>query len=89
MEYALHFANGISSFPNAKETYRPGECVRIYYPFVATDTRYSFFVDDVSITPSFSPDKGFILEFMMPDHDATIRIEAENIMLFDPDEKTE
>ena len=68
-------------FANVKDEYEEGERVLIYYPFVATDTRYTFYVDGSIILPDYSNDKGFEIAFAMPDHDVLIKVETENTML--------
>ncbi|MCR5608459.1 MAG: hypothetical protein K6G26_05290 [Lachnospiraceae bacterium] len=72
---------GAEFFANVKEEYKDGELVTIYYGFVATDTRYNFYVDGCAITTDYSHEKGFELSFIMPAHDVTIKVETENTML--------
>ena len=63
------------------EQARAGEEVVIYYPMIATDTDYTFLVDGCYFRPDYQRDKGFILRFVMPDHDITIECKERNSML--------
>ena len=62
------------------EQARAGEEVVIYYPMIATDTDYTFLVDGCYFRPDYRRDKGFILRFVMPDHDITIECKERNSM---------
>ncbi len=44
-KYKVHYNKNKSCFSNAKDSYRAGEQVTLIYPFIATDTDYSFSVD--------------------------------------------
>lgn len=68
-------------FENVKKSYRPGQKVKIYFPYVATDTDYSFYLDDQRINDyTYSDAKGFIITFTMPAHDVTLTYESKNTM---------
>ena len=60
---------------------REGEKVRIYFPMVATDTDYRFYIDGVQTSPDYSHETGYIIEFVMPDHDVVISHTARNSMM--------
>ena len=62
------------------EQARAGEEVVIYSPMIATDTDYTFLVDGCYFRPDYQRDKGFILRFVMPDHDITIECKERNSM---------
>ena len=61
--------------------YRAGEHVVLYYPMIATDTDYTFILDGTQIRPDFERSTGFIIRFVMPDHDVTIKCIERNTML--------
>ena len=71
-------------YENARDTYRAGETVRLYYGLMATDTDYAFYLDDERINFSYDEKKGFIIEFVMPDHDVKLRCEMRNSMEYIP-----
>ena len=80
-EYALI---GGDVFENAKEKYAAGEQVTLYYPFIATDTDYSFYVDGELFNADYESEKGYIISFAMPDHDVTVLCQWRNSMIYVP-----
>ena len=70
-------------FESAKTLYAAGEKVTVYYPMVATDTDYHFTLSDDSITLSEDYDSkhGFVLTFVMPDSDITLKVTSRNNMV--------
>ena len=76
----LMYSEGIDAFRGAKETYRAGAHVRLVYDGVGTYTDYTFLLDDEPIRTDYKPDKGYILRFVMPDHDATLTVKTEASM---------
>lgn len=71
-------------FENVKDSYKAGERVKINFPFVATDTDYSFFIDGEALNGSYDEQKGYVFEFTMPDHDVNITFESKNSMVYTP-----
>ncbi|MCR5150961.1 MAG: hypothetical protein K6B52_07020 [Clostridiales bacterium] len=69
-------------FESAKTLYAAGEKVTVYYPMVATDTDYHFTLSDDSITLSEDYDSkhGFVLTFVMPDSDISLKVTSRNSM---------
>ncbi len=78
--YHVDYNGDIIDFTGAKNYYHAGEEVTIYYGFIATDTDYSFYLDDEYLNVGYSDDKGFIISFTMPAHDISIRVESRNSM---------
>lgn len=71
-----------SLFENVKKSYRPGETVKIYFPYVATDTDYFFYLDGERIgNYSYSDKKGFVITFTMPAHDVELTCDSRNSMV--------
>ena len=68
-------------YKNAKDEYREGEKVTVYYYMIATDTDYSFSLDGAELTRDYDREKGFVLSFVMPDHDVVLRCHSRNTML--------
>ena len=73
------------AFSGGKNSYRAGEMVTVYYEFIATDTDYSFFLDGERINTDYSEDKGFIISFIMPEHDVKLVCESRNSMIYVPE----
>ena len=73
-------------FEGNKGAYREGAKVELYYDLIATDTDYSFFVDDERYNALYDERKGYVIEFTMPAHDVTVRVESKNSMMYEPGE---
>ncbi len=82
-KYKLNFDS--SGFESEKTEYAAGEKVTVYYDFIATDTDYHFYSNDVEMKQSYDDQHGYIFTFTMPDHDVTIQVESHNSMMYDPD----
>ena len=84
-KFRVNYENGKFGFTNARDYYRAGEKVTLYYNLIATDTDYSFFVDDgdVELDRSYDEEKGFVLSFVMPEHDVTVSVKSRNSMVYD------
>ena len=82
-KYKLNFDG--YGFESKKTEYAAGEKVTVYYDFIATDTDYSFYIDDdVEMTESYDDTHGYIFKFTMPAHDVTLREESRNSMEYVP-----
>ncbi len=81
--YSVDYSGQMSCYSNAKQTYKEGSKVTLYYDIIATDTDYSFYLDGADLDVGYSEDKGYILTFVMPDHDVTLRCESRNTMEYD------
>ncbi len=70
-------------FTSKKTSYAVGESVTVYYDLIATDTDYSFYVeeDDVDLHRDYDTAHGYVFMFAMPDHDVTIHVSSRNSML--------
>ena len=72
-------------FENVKNSYKAGQQVKIYFPYVATDTDYSFYLDGERISPSdYSDSKGYTISFVMPSHDVELTYNSKNSMEYTP-----
>ena len=84
-KYHLHFDGyGLTS---PKTAYADGEPVTVYYDMIATDTEYSFYLDepDVELEQDFDGEHGYVLKFNMPAHDVTVTVESRNSMEYVPE----
>lgn len=68
------------AFNNVKRSYAEGAEVKIYFPYVATDTDYRFYIDGEPIRHEYSDEKGFIISFTMPAHDVELTYTSSNSM---------
>jgi hypothetical protein len=55
--------------------------VTLYFDLVATDTDYSFLLDGEPIHYTYDDQKGFVIQFTMPDHDVKLEYDSRNSML--------
>ena len=85
-KYSIDFCGQEYAWKNAKKSYLRGETVTLYYYMVATDTDYSFTLDDQYVSTDYETDKGFIISFIMPEHDVILRVYERNTMLRVPPE---
>ena len=72
------------SYKGAKDEYRAGETVTVYFDMIATDTDYSFYLDGERINPGYDEGKGFVITFTMPEHDVKLSCESRNSMVYVP-----
>ena len=84
-KYNVDYKGQKASFENAKDSYRAGDTVTVYYNFIATDTDYAFYLDSERLNTGYDSKKGFIISFEMPDHDVTLTVEHRNSMVAEPD----
>lgn len=80
-KYKVDYCGQKFQYQNAKDAYRAGEKVELYYPMIATDTDYSFSLDGAQLLRDYDTHKGFILRFVMPDHDVKLHCFSRNTML--------
>lgn len=64
--------------------YRPGEEVTVYFPLVATDTDYFFYLDGDPVNFHYDERKGFVIQFIMPEHDVLLECTSVNSMIYVP-----
>lgn len=80
-KYKVDYCGEKYAYKNAKDVYRAGEKVTLYYWMIATDTDYSFSLDGAELSRDYDTKKGFILSFIMPDHDVVLHCFSRNSML--------
>ena len=78
--YEVDYLGCKDDFKKAKDSYEEGKKVTLYYDIIATDTDYTFYLDDEVLDVDYSDSKGYIITFIMPDHDVTLRVESRNTM---------
>ena len=80
-KYKVDYCGQKDCFTGAEDSYRAGETVRVCYPFIATDTSYSFYLDDEQINTGYSDKEGFIITFIMPARDVKLYVTHRNTMI--------
>lgn len=82
-KYKVDYCGQKMAYQNAKDAYRAGEKVTLYFDMIATDTNYSFTLDGAELMRDYDPKKGFVLHFTMPDHDVKLHCFSRNTMLIE------
>ena len=83
--YKVDYDGGKHHFLGAKDTYRAGERVTLYFPMVPTDTDYSFPLEGAELDVSWTDLLGYRLRFTMPNHDVKLTCETRNSMEYIPE----
>lgn len=87
-KYAVDYCGQKSSYKGAKDSYMAGETVKLVYGMIATDTDYSFYLDDERINPDYdSKTDSYVISFTMPDHDVKLECRSYNSMIYTPPAK--
>ncbi|MBR3003545.1 MAG: hypothetical protein IKH67_00565 [Lachnospiraceae bacterium] len=81
-KYKLNFDG--SGFESRKTEYPAGAKVTVRYDMIATDTDYSFSIDD-DVEMKTDYDGGYVFTFIMPEHDVTMHVSSRNSMEYIPD----
>lgn len=84
-KYRVDYGGQKDCFKGAKDYYPAGKKVTLYYDIIATDTDYSFYVNGERVNPDYSESKGYIISFVMPEQDITIKVESKNSMEYIPE----
>ena len=80
--YTIDFGDADGLFEGAKKSYRAGQTVRFWFPYIASDTDYTFYMNGERFSDyEYDPMKGFVFEFTMPDHDITLDFTTVNSMV--------
>ena len=78
-KYHVDYHGAKQLFKGAKDSYTAGKKVTMYYDMIATDTDYTFYLDEEVLDADYG-NKGYIISFVMPDHDISITYDAVNSM---------
>lgn len=77
--YNVDYCGDQDFYENAESSYKEGEKVSLIYGVIATDTDYSFYLDDESI--GYRYENGvFVVDFVMPGHDVKLECRTVNSM---------
>ena len=88
-KYAVDYCGQKDFYSNAKDSYREGQKVTLYYPLIATDTDYHFYLDGETLNYLYEDNKGFAIKFVMPDHDVKLECVSTNSMTVESDPEIE
>ncbi len=80
-KYNVDYCGSKGCYSNAKDSYKAGSKVTLYFELIATDTDYSFTLDGEPVDWSYDEKKGFVIEFIMPEHDVKLECHSKNSML--------
>ncbi len=83
--YHVDYCGKKEQFQGAKDSYRAGENVKVYYGMLLTDTDYSFWLDDERLNCLYVDGKGYEISFTMPDHDVKLECRTYSSMTALPD----
>jgi hypothetical protein len=78
--YKVDYGGQKNDYIGAKDSYRPGEKVVLFYTIIASDTDYKFYLDDEELKFVYDANKGFKISFTMPDHDVKLELVTSNSM---------
>lgn len=84
-KYNVDYCGSKEMYDKAKDSYRAGEKVTLYFKYIATDTDYSFYLDGERLNVDYDERKGFIISFTMPDHDVKLEYNSKNSMVYIPE----
>ena len=82
-KYNVDYCGAKGCYSNAKDSYKAGTKVTLYFELIATDTDYSFTLDGEPVDWTFDNEKGFVIEFTMPEHNVKLECHTRNSMTFD------
>ena len=80
-KYKVDYGGAKYLYANAKDSYRAGSTVTLYFELIATDTDYSFFLDGEPVSFTYDAQKGFVIRFTMPEHDVKLLCNTVNSMM--------
>lgn len=83
--YRVDYCGAKELFQRARDSYRAGSTVTLYYPHVATDTDYTIYLNGEPIRYTYDDRRGFIITFVMPAHDVRLEVESRNTMVCLPE----
>lgn len=73
-------------FTGGKHSYRAGAEVELHFEMVATDTDYSFYLNDDTVKLNVEgTGHGYIIRFTMPEHDVKLDFDCKNSMEYVPE----
>lgn len=79
-KYTVDYCGMKACYTRARDSYKSGEKVLLFYQYVATDTNYGFYLDGERLSCDYHDKRGFIIRFVMPEHNVKLECIAKNLM---------
>ena len=79
--YHVDYGGEKAFYKGAKDTYKAGEKVTLYYELILTDTDMSFYLDGEYLNTFYDEKKGIGISFIMPGHDVKLECRTRNSMI--------
>jgi len=83
-EYRVDYCGSKLRYAGAEDSYHVRQQVELYYPLIATDTDYAFYLDGEPLDFDYDDEKGYIIRFVMPPHDVVLECVTKNSMVYVP-----
>lgn len=81
--YRVDYGGDKEWYEGAKDSYPAGAEVTLYFDMIATDTKYTFLLDDEPLRVDHEDGK-FVIRFTMPEHDVILSCRTKNTMELEP-----
>lgn len=79
-KYNVDYCGRKDEFKRARDAYRAGRTVVVFYAAIGTDTDYSFYLDKERLNVTYSGNRGYKIKFKMPAHDIKLVCRSTNSM---------
>ena len=83
-KYNVDYCGAKDLYRGAKDSYKAGTKVTLYFELIATDTDYSFTLDGEPLKFEYDDKKGFVISFTMPEHDVKLECHWQNSIVYVP-----
>ena len=81
-KYQVDYDGEKELWSGAKDSYRAGSTVTIYYTLIISDADLTFRIDGEKVSALWKEGKGYRLRFVMPEHDVKITTEVVESMMY-------
>lgn len=79
-KHSLDYCGQKDRYKRARDKYRAGANVKLYYYVIGTDTDYAFYLNKERLNVLYSRLHGYVVKFKMPDADSRLICSATNSM---------
>lgn len=87
MFYRVDYCGNKMCYSNAKDFYKSGTTVELFFDLLATDTDYTFCLDGARDALDITwQNNGYVIRFVMPEHDVKLDFSTRNSMEYIPEE---
>jgi len=80
--YKVDYCGSEAFYEGAKKTYKAGTKVKLYYTMEVSDMDMSFYLDDEYLNAKYDGKKGYLIEFVMPNHDVKLECRISESMTY-------